>query len=71
MVNLTWLYSNYNLGNAIVLQISITIVLVLLWVLLYFAGSVGKKKGKPGMQALYDFMAETLENSKSQAPNSK
>lgn len=60
MVDLTWLYSNYNLGNAIVLQIGIAVVLVILWILLYIAGRIGKKKGKPGMRELYNFMMETL-----------
>ncbi|PHR11712.1 MAG: hypothetical protein COA40_10320 [Aequorivita sp.] len=71
MVNFTWLYSNYKLGNAIGLQISISIILILTWILLYIAGSMGKKKGKPGMRELYDFMNEIVENSKFQAPNSK
>ena len=62
MVNLTWLYSNYNLGNSIGLQIGISIVLVLTWILLYVAGSIGKKKGKPGMRELYDFMQKTIES---------
>ncbi len=60
MVDLTWLYSNYNLGNSIVLQISIAVVLVMLWILLYIAGRIGKKKGKPGMRELYDFMMGTI-----------
>ncbi|MCB0467335.1 MAG: GTP-binding protein [Aequorivita sp.] len=62
MVNLTWLYSNYNLGNSIGLQIGISIILVLTWVLLYVAGRIGKKKGKSGMRELYDFMQETIES---------
>ncbi|MCG2419727.1 GTP-binding protein [Aequorivita sp. F47161] len=60
MVNATWLYSNFNLGNSIVLQITIAIVLILTWILLYIAGRIGKKKGKPGMQELYGFMMETI-----------
>lgn len=60
MVNATWLYSNYNLGNAINLQIGIAIGLVLAWILLYFAGTTGKKKGKPDMQELYNFMLKTI-----------
>ncbi len=60
MVNATWLYSNFNLGNPIVLQIGIAVVLVLAWILLYFAGAMGKKKGKSGMRELYNFMMETL-----------
>jgi len=62
MVNLTWLYSNYKLGNSIELQISITIILILTWILLYVAGRMGKKKGKSGMRELYDFMNEIVGN---------
>ena len=71
MVNLTWLYSNYNLGNGFALQIGISLVLILTWFLLYVAGRIGKKKGKPGMRALYNFMNEIVENSNFQIPNSK
>lgn len=60
MVNATWLYSNYNLDNSINLQIGIAVGLVLAWILLYFAGAMGKKKGKPDMQELYNFMLETI-----------
>lgn len=60
MVDLTWLYSNFNLGNSIALQISVAVILLILWVLLYVAGRIGKKKGKPGMRELYDFMMEKL-----------
>ncbi|MDN3724390.1 GTP-binding protein [Aequorivita sp. SDUM287046] len=60
MVNLTWLYSNFNLGNSFGLQIAITVILILLWILLYVAGRIGKKKGKPGMRDLYDFMDEII-----------
>ncbi len=61
MVNATWLYSNYNLGNPIDLQVGIAVFLVLAWILLYFAGAMGKKKGKPGMWELYNFMMETIQ----------
>lgn len=60
MVNLTWLYSNHNLGNGFGLQIGISIFLVLTWVLLYVAGRIGKKKGKPGMRELYNFMNDVI-----------
>lgn len=60
MVDLTWMYTKHSLGNSIVLQVGIAIALVLIWILLYFAGAAGKKKGKPGMRELYDFMLETI-----------
>ena len=63
MVNAIWMYSNYNLNNPINLQITIGLGLISAWILLYFGGSLGKKKGKPEMRELYDFMNETV-NSK-------
>lgn len=60
MVNATWMYTKYNLNNSITLQIWISFVLVLLWIILYFAGAAGKKKGKPGMRELYGFMMDTM-----------
>ncbi len=60
MVNATWFYSNYTMGNPINLQIGIAVILILIWILLYFAGVMGKKKGKSGMRELYDFMIQIL-----------
>ncbi len=60
MVNATWMYTKHSLNNSIALQIGIAITLVLLWILLYFAGAAGKKKGKSGMRDLYNFMLETI-----------
>lgn len=61
LIDLTWLYSNYSLGNTINPQIWIAVFLVLAWILLYVAGAMGKKKGKPDMRELYDFMMKTIE----------
>lgn len=61
LANLVWLYSDASLGISIGLQLTIAIGLVVVWGLLYIAGSFGKKKGKPGMHALYKYMLEILE----------
>lgn len=61
MTDMIWLYSNSSLGNPITLQVGIAIGLVVVWILLYVAGRIGKKKGKPGMRGLYDFMMKTIE----------
>lgn len=58
--DMIWLYSNYNLGNEIIIQLLIALALILTWIFLYIAGSIGKKKGKPGMRELYRFMLETI-----------
>ncbi|HLW31528.1 MAG TPA: hypothetical protein VKX40_04645 [Aequorivita sp.] len=61
LADVVWLYSNFSLNNSINVQIGIAIGLVATWMLLYVAGSIGKKKGKPGMKELYGFMIETIE----------
>ncbi len=60
LADMVWLYSSVSLENPIGLQIGIGVGLVLIWSLLYIAGTIGKKKGKPGMQQLYGFMTETI-----------
>jgi len=60
LADIVWLYSNFSLENPIGFQIGIAIGLAFVWILLYIAGTIGKKKGKPGMQQLYGFMMNTL-----------
>src|SRR5690606_27113274 len=60
LANTMWFYSNFSLNNPTTIHVGIAITLVLVWILLYVAGSIGKKKGKPDMQALYGFMLETI-----------
>lgn len=61
LADMVWLYSNSNLKNPIGLQLGIGIGLILIWIALYIGGTVGKKKGKPGMQLLYGFLLETVD----------
>lgn len=61
LADMGWLYSNINLGNPYGLQIGIGIGLVTAWILLYIGGTIGKKKGKPGLQMLYAFMLKTID----------
>lgn len=60
IADIVWLYSNHSLGTSYDLQIGIGIAMVIIWILLYIGGSIGKRKGKPGMRVLYDFMSDTL-----------
>ena len=56
-----WIYSNFSLNKPYSTQLLLLFALVIIWILLYIAGSVGKTKGKPGMKELYDFMNKTME----------
>lgn len=55
-----WAYTNSNLDNSYGVQLFLTIFMVVLWFALYFAGRMGRAKGKPEMYKLHGFMKETL-----------
>ncbi len=55
-----WAYTNATLGNSYAIQVFLTLFMVLIWVVLYVAGRMGKSKGKPEMHKLHSFMKDTL-----------
>ena len=55
-----WAYSNWSLKNPYGMQIGVMILMVVLWFVLYFAGRMGKHKGKDEMHQLNDFMNSVL-----------
>ncbi|GAA4932545.1 hypothetical protein GCM10023314_01080 [Algibacter agarivorans] len=63
-----WTYTNWTLGQAFTIQASITILMVLIWVVLYFAGSIGKASSTSDMRLLNDFMYNVLGIEQDKAP---
>ena len=59
-----WAYSSWSLKNSYGLQIGVMVFMVIIWVVLYFAGREGKKKGEPEMYLLHHFMRDTLRGKK-------
>jgi hypothetical protein len=55
-----WAYSNWSLKNPFNIQIGVMFLMIVIWFVLYFAGRLGKKKGRPQMIALHGFMKKTL-----------
>ncbi len=55
-----WTYTNISLGNSYVLQLGLMIAMIIIWFVLYFAGRTGKAKGRPEMEAMNEFMRNTL-----------
>ena len=55
-----WAYSNLSLNNPYALQVTIMGLMILIWVVLYFAGRMGKEAGRKEMIQLHDFMKSTL-----------
>ncbi|WP_055444523.1 hypothetical protein [Lacinutrix himadriensis] len=57
-----WAYTNWSLDNNYSLQLATTLFMVIIWVALYFGGSIGKKTGTDQMHELHTFMRDTLRN---------
>ena len=55
-----WAYSNWSLKNTYGIQVSVMILMVIIWFALYFAGRLGRLKGKDEMHELHDFMNNVL-----------
>lgn len=55
-----WAYTNATLGNDYAIQLFLTLMMVILWFVLYAAGRIGRAKGNPEMHQLHKFMQETL-----------
>jgi len=55
-----WTYSNWTLDNDFTLPLFLTLLMIVLWFVLYFVGRLGRASGKPQMRGLFEFMKETL-----------
>lgn len=55
-----WAYTQWSLNKSYTLQAAIMILMVVLWFALYFFGRMGKKKGRPQTEQLYNFMHKKL-----------
>ncbi|UKM64826.1 GTP-binding protein [Flavobacteriaceae bacterium GSB9] len=59
-----WAYSNWSLKQSYALQLSIMLLMIVIWIGLYFAGSIGKASSKQDMVALNNFMHSVLNKKK-------
>lgn len=55
-----WTYSNWSLKNSYAIQLSCMLFMVIIWFVLYFAGSIGKASSKNEMAELQNFMNTIL-----------
>lgn len=55
-----WAYANWSLEAEYTIQLFVTFLMVIVWFVLYFGGSMGKKKGTDQMYELHGFMRDTL-----------
>ncbi len=59
-----WAYSNWSLKQDFAIQAGIMLLMVVIWIALYFAGSIGKASSITEMRALNDFMNGVIKNVK-------
>ena len=55
-----WAYSSASLDRPYGLQVGAMLFMILLWFALYAFGRAGRRKGKPQMIQLYNFMSDRL-----------
>ncbi|MDG1730692.1 MAG: GTP-binding protein [Algibacter sp.] len=63
-----WTYTNISLKQSYVIQASVTLLMVLIWITLYFAGSIGKASSTKDMRLLNNFMNRILSIENEKAP---
>ena len=55
-----WAYTNWSLEKDYAIQLFVTLLMIAVWFVLYFAGRMGKSTGRDEMLALHQFMKRTL-----------
>jgi len=54
-------YSRWSLKGSMTFPVIMTIVLPIIWIILYFLGQIGKETGHQQIEELHDFMLKTIE----------
>lgn len=55
-----WAYTNWSLKSSYAIQVSLMLLMVIIWFVLYFGGRIGKASSKNDMHELNDFMHRVL-----------
>ncbi len=55
-----WAYTNWSLEKEYAIQLSFMFLMIIIWFVLYFAGTIGKASSKNEMHYLHDFMNKVL-----------
>lgn len=59
-----WAYTNWNLKSDFIVQISLMVLMVIIWFVLYFAGRIGRDSSKKEMMQLHDVMESIIQQKK-------
>ena len=60
-----WAYTNWNLGTNFIIQLSLMILMVIIWFGLYFAGRLGRDSSKKEMMQLHEVMENIIKQKSS------
>ena len=55
-----WTYTNWTLKTDFAIQLFVAILMIVLWIVLYFGGRLGKATGRDQMVLLHNFMNSLL-----------
>jgi hypothetical protein len=55
-----WAYTNWTLKTDFAIQLFVAILMIVLWIVLYFGGRLGKATGRDQMVLLHNFMNSLL-----------
>jgi len=56
-----WAYTNWSLKTDCAFQVSLMVLMVIIWIALYFGGQIGKASSKAEMHTLHNFMLKVLD----------
>lgn len=59
-----WAYTNWSLKSDFIVQISLMVLMVIIWFVLYFAGRIGRDSSKKEMMQLHDVMESIIQQKK-------
>lgn len=57
-----WTYVNWSLSEHYTIPLFLTLLMILVWFILYFGGRIGRQTGTPQMYDLHHFMREVLKH---------
>ncbi|MGE5943072.1 MAG: GTP-binding protein [Flavobacteriales bacterium] len=55
-----WTYTNITLNNSYIIQISLMLIMVIIWIFLYVIGRLGKASSNQEIKDLYTFMQDLI-----------
>lgn len=56
-----WAYTNWSLKSDFIVQVSLMLLMVIIWFVLYFAGRIGRDSSKKEMMQLHEVMKSIIQ----------